>query len=90
MLFEREGELGGNALVTARQPGREEMIGIATWLARQVRVQGVDVRLHTEATLADVTAERPDVVILATGARSPSRTASGLRRVCPSSPRGPC
>ena len=71
VLFEREGELGGNALVTARQPGREEMIGIATWLARQVRVQGVDVRLHTEATLADVTAERPDVVILATGARSP-------------------
>jgi dimethylglycine catabolism A len=71
VLFEREGELGGNALVTAKQPGREEMIGIATWLARQARAQGVDVRLHTEATVAEVTAERPDVVILATGARSP-------------------
>jgi len=77
VLFEREGDLGGNALVTAKQPGREEMIGIATWLARQVRAQGVDVRLHTEATLADVTVERPDVVILATGARSPEPDSFG-------------
>ena len=68
-LFERADELGGAARVTARQPGREELIRIARWLGDQVRALGVDVRLATEATLERVRAERPDVVILATGAR---------------------
>ena len=68
-LFERAAELGGSVRVTARQPGREELIGIARWLADQVRALHVDVRLETEATLENVRAERPDVVILATGAR---------------------
>ena len=68
-LFERADELGGAARVTARQPGREELIQIARWLGDQVRALGVDVRMATEATLERVRAERPDVVILATGAR---------------------
>src|SRR6185436_68299 len=68
-LFERADELGGAVRVTARQPGREEMGRIGRWLAEQVRALGVDVRLKTAATLENVRAERPDVVILATGAR---------------------
>jgi len=79
VLFERADELGGNALVTAQQPGREEMIGITRWLAGQMAKQGVDVRLNTEATLDRVSAEQPDVVVVATGARStePDRAGSG-------------
>jgi 2,4-dienoyl-CoA reductase (NADPH2) len=69
-LFERTDELGGAVRVTARQPGREEMIRIARWLSDQVRALGVDVRLGTAATLENARAERPDVVILATGARA--------------------
>src|SRR5581483_8574186 len=69
VLFEREAELGGMALVTARQPGREEMLGVPRWLAGQVARLGVDVRLRTEATAERVLAERPDAVIVATGAR---------------------
>jgi 2,4-dienoyl-CoA reductase-like NADH-dependent reductase (Old Yellow Enzyme family)/thioredoxin reductase len=67
-LLERTAQLGGNAIVTARQPGREEMVGIPRWLIRQVHKLGVKVRLNTEATPDLVREERPDVVIMATGA----------------------
>ncbi len=67
-LLERTAQLGGNAVVTAQQPGREEMMGIPRWLIRQVHQLGVEVRLNTEATPALVLEERPDVVILAAGA----------------------
>jgi NADPH-dependent 2,4-dienoyl-CoA reductase/sulfur reductase-like enzyme len=69
VLFERSPELGGSALIVARKPGREELGGIPRWLAGQVRKLGVDVRLETEATLETIMAERPEVVVLATGAR---------------------
>ena len=66
-LFERERVLGGNALVLARQPGREELAGMPMWLEREVRRLGVDIRLGTEAGVETVVAERPDVTIVATG-----------------------
>jgi dimethylglycine catabolism A len=69
VLFERQGELGGGVLLTARQPGREEMLGIARWLADQAQAAGVDIRLNSEATVDTARAVRPDVVLLATGAR---------------------
>jgi thioredoxin reductase len=81
-LLERGRELGGNALLTARQPGREEMIGIARWLARQVQVLGVEVRLDTEAAGETVLAARPDVVIVATGA-TPTEPAAQARASLP-------
>jgi NADPH-dependent 2,4-dienoyl-CoA reductase/sulfur reductase-like enzyme len=76
-LFERSGELGGNALVTARQPGREEMLGIPRWLAAEVRRLGVEVRLNVQARAAPVLAERPDAVVLATGATPTEPAADG-------------
>jgi 2,4-dienoyl-CoA reductase-like NADH-dependent reductase (Old Yellow Enzyme family) len=69
VLLERQAELGGAVLLTARQPGREEMIRIAHWLADQAHAAGVDIRLNTAATVDRACAEHPDVVILATGAR---------------------
>ena len=78
VLFERANELGGNALLTARQPGREEMIGIPRWLAAQVHQLGVDVRLGAEATAETVLAERPEFVVIATGT-TPSEPAEQPR-----------
>jgi dimethylglycine catabolism A len=81
-LLEAQAELGGAVRLTARQPGREEMMQIASWLAEQAEAAGVDIRLNTPATVDRVRAERPDVVILATGARlqdpDPSRSATSL------------
>jgi 2,4-dienoyl-CoA reductase-like NADH-dependent reductase (Old Yellow Enzyme family)/thioredoxin reductase len=69
VLLEGEAELGGAVRLTARQPGREELIRIAHWLGEQAQAAGVDIRLNTTATVDRARAEEPDVVILATGAR---------------------
>lgn len=69
VLFEKEGVLGGQVNIAARATWREALSGIPRWLGGQVRKLGVDVRLGTESDAAMVLAERPDVVILATGGR---------------------
>jgi hypothetical protein len=68
-LLERSGELGGAATDTARQPGREELIGIVRWLVGQLEKLEVDVRLSMPATLNEIRRARPDYLVLATGAR---------------------
>ncbi len=74
-LFERAANLGGNAVLAARQPGREELAGIHRWLTTQVRKLNMDVRLNSEATAELVVDRSPHTVILATGASDvPPRT----------------
>lgn len=68
ILLERSRALGGMARVVARQPGREELIGIPKWLEAEVRRLGVDVRLGVDADGETVAAERPAIAIVATGA----------------------
>jgi mycofactocin system FadH/OYE family oxidoreductase 2 len=67
VLLEREAEVGGQVLLAARTPARGEYAGIVRFLARQVEKLPVDRRLGVEATALTVLAERPDVVIVATG-----------------------
>jgi mycofactocin system FadH/OYE family oxidoreductase 2 len=71
-LFEREERLGGQVRVAATVPSRAEFLDITRNLAVAARRLGVDLRTGVEATRADVDGERPDAVIVATGAR-PSR-----------------
>jgi 2,4-dienoyl-CoA reductase (NADPH2) len=71
-LFEREDRLGGQVRVAATVPSRAEFLDITRNLIVAARRLGVDLRTGVEATRADVESERPDVVIVATGAR-PSR-----------------
>jgi mycofactocin system FadH/OYE family oxidoreductase 2 len=66
-LFEKAAELGGQVRLAARAPARAEYAGIVRFLVAQVRKLAVDVRLGVEATAPAVLAERPDVVIVATG-----------------------
>ena len=67
VLFEAAGELGGQILLAARATWRRELAGIAHWLAGRIERLGVDLRLNTLAEAADVRAENPDVVVVATG-----------------------
>jgi 2,4-dienoyl-CoA reductase-like NADH-dependent reductase (Old Yellow Enzyme family) len=67
VLLERAGRLGGRAALAGRRPGRERWALYLDWLTEQLKATGVDVRLGTEPTVADVVALRPDVVVLATG-----------------------
>jgi len=68
VLFERQPELGGQVAVAASVPHHDEWGEIALALARRVGALGVDVRLGVEASADAVSAERPDAVVLATGA----------------------
>jgi mycofactocin system FadH/OYE family oxidoreductase 2 len=70
VLIEKGRELGGQVLVASRTPARADYAGIARFLVRQVERQGVDVRLSTEADVDAVLAERPDVVVVATGSHA--------------------
>lgn len=67
VLFEANGKVGGQVQIAARAPRRADIIGITEWLYAQVKRLGVDVRLNHYAEADDVFAEKPDVVIVATG-----------------------
>ncbi|PYN05903.1 MAG: N-methylproline demethylase [Candidatus Rokuibacteriota bacterium] len=68
ILLEAGAAVGGQVLAVARAPRREEYASIVTWLAGQAKKAGVEVRLNTPASAADVLALKPDAVVLATGA----------------------
>jgi 2,4-dienoyl-CoA reductase-like NADH-dependent reductase (Old Yellow Enzyme family)/thioredoxin reductase len=67
VLFEATGALGGQVLLAAEALWRRDLIGIVRWLQHRVETLGVDIRYNTLADAADVLAEDPQVVIVATG-----------------------
>jgi N-methyl-L-proline demethylase len=67
VVFEAAGEPGGQLRLTARSPRRREMLGIVDWRMRECTALGVDFRFDSPAEEPDVLAERPDVVLVATG-----------------------
>ncbi|MFT5502464.1 MAG: 2,4-dienoyl-CoA reductase-like NADH-dependent reductase (Old Yellow Enzyme family) [Gammaproteobacteria bacterium] len=67
VLFEATGTLGGQVLLAAEALWRRDLIGIVRWLKTRVESLSVDVRYNTLADAADVLAEDPDTVIIATG-----------------------
>jgi len=68
-LIEKSSELGGQVLIAAKVPLREEFRGIIRYLCTQVGKLGVKVELNTEATPDSVIAMNPDAVVVATGSR---------------------
>ncbi len=67
VLFEATGKLGGQLQVAALAGWRKDLIGIVDWYARELNELGVDIRWNIMAGLADIEAERPNIVIVATG-----------------------
>src|SRR4051794_24663149 len=76
VLFERSAQAGGQIGLAAKAGWREALSGITRWLVAQVTKLGVDLRLGTEATAAGVLAEKPEIVVVATGG-TPSRGHAG-------------
>jgi 2,4-dienoyl-CoA reductase-like NADH-dependent reductase (Old Yellow Enzyme family)/thioredoxin reductase len=68
-LLERAADPGGQLLLSRLVPGRGELAGVAAYLASAAERAGAELRLGVEATAEVVLAERPDAVVLATGAR---------------------
>jgi 2,4-dienoyl-CoA reductase-like NADH-dependent reductase (Old Yellow Enzyme family)/thioredoxin reductase len=67
VVIEAQSDPGGQVRLTALSPRRKEMIGIIDWRMSQCAARDVTFRFNTWAEVADVTAENPDVVIIATG-----------------------
>jgi 2,4-dienoyl-CoA reductase-like NADH-dependent reductase (Old Yellow Enzyme family) len=68
-LFEAAAEPGGQLRALARAPARQSYQEVVRWLMGEVTRAGVELLLGAEATVASVLAERPDAVVVATGAR---------------------
>ncbi|HEX6267288.1 MAG TPA: FAD-dependent oxidoreductase, partial [Burkholderiales bacterium] len=67
VLFEAAPEPGGQLRLAAALARRREIIGIVDWLRGEIAHLGVDLRCNVLAEATDVLAERPDVVVIATG-----------------------
>jgi 2,4-dienoyl-CoA reductase (NADPH2) len=68
-LFERSDRLGGQVTAAASVPSRAEFLDITRNLIGQVQRLGVDVKTSYDVDADFLRSERPDVVVLATGAR---------------------
>ncbi len=66
-VFERDAEPGGQLLLSRLVPGREELAGHLPWLVGEAQRAGVRLETGVEATATIVLAERPDLIVVATG-----------------------
>lgn len=67
VLLEASDQAGGQVLLASRSPRRRDLLGIVDWRVEELRHHKVDLRLGVLAERAEVLAEEPDLVIVATG-----------------------
>ncbi|MEC0184695.1 FAD-dependent oxidoreductase [Paenibacillus peoriae] len=68
-LFEKEEALGGQWLLAAIPPSKEELNTVTVWQKGQLEQLGVIVHLNTKLNEATIKEENPDTLIIATGAK---------------------
>ena len=68
-LFESTSKLGGQWLLACVPPGKADFTSLVAWQNVQLKKLGVEVRLKTPLTKALVEAEKPDVVLVASGSK---------------------
>lgn len=83
VLFEAESKLGGAVKLAARAPAREGIADITVWLESELYRETIDVRLNTFVDVDDIVAEKPDVVVVATGSWP---RLDGVLACCPGEP----
>ena len=66
-MFEAGAQAGGQVRVAAGLRRRREIMGIVEWRLAECARLGVEIRCNAYAEAADVMAEDPDVVVVATG-----------------------
>jgi 2,4-dienoyl-CoA reductase-like NADH-dependent reductase (Old Yellow Enzyme family)/thioredoxin reductase len=67
-LFEKGPRLGGQMILAAALPRKQNYFKSVDWLVGEIQGEGVDVRLSSEGNLAVIDEGKPDTVIVATGA----------------------
>lgn len=76
-VFEKGRKLGGKLAHAHKFQPYHESSNAVDYLERQVTKLGVEIRIATEATVGLVAAERPDAVIVATGANAYAPNVAG-------------
>jgi len=66
-LFEADAEIGGQFNLAKQIPGKEEFFETLRYFRRQIEITGVNLRLRTRATAAELEAGNFDDIVLATG-----------------------
>ena len=77
VLFEAAPKLGGQIQLAAKTTWRKDLIQIVDWREAELDKLGVDVRCNIYAEAADVLAENPDHVFVATGGMPTGQTLPG-------------
>jgi 2,4-dienoyl-CoA reductase-like NADH-dependent reductase (Old Yellow Enzyme family)/thioredoxin reductase len=85
-VLERMAEPGGQLLLNRGVPGRAELAGLAVSLAAAAARAGAGLRFGVNATVENVLAERPDSVVLATGAEPGVPSIPGIAKASAVSP----
>ena len=67
-LYDKEKQMGGQLVFAAKPPGKDKLLWIRDYEETQLKKLKVKVELDIEVTPEFVTSEKPDVVIIATGA----------------------
>jgi NADPH-dependent 2,4-dienoyl-CoA reductase/sulfur reductase-like enzyme len=67
-LYEKSAKLGGQLNLACIPPTKQELSETVIWLSNQVAKTGVKVKLNTPLTLSEIEKEKPDVLVVATGA----------------------
>lgn len=81
VVFEKANEIGGALRLAVATPGRAEIGNLVEYYRVQLRRLNVELRLGAEATCEQIQAEKPDVVLVATGARPLMPPSSFLPKV---------
>lgn len=79
-LYEKNERLGGQLSLAAIPPGRGEFLTFVNYLEKQLSKLNVVVRTRTEATPLNVELEKPDAIIIATGAEAVAPNIKGADR----------
>lgn len=79
VLYEKKARLGGQVNLAVIPPHKEELQNLLDYLVSQMETLKVRTCLGTEATSDTVEREKPDAIILATGARPLIPEIPGLR-----------
>ncbi|GAA0742262.1 NAD(P)/FAD-dependent oxidoreductase [Clostridium oceanicum] len=77
-LFEKSNKIGGQWLIAAIPPNKEELNSFTLWQKKQLEMLNVDVNLETEVTVDMVKKGNYDEVIVATGANPITPNIEGI------------
>lgn len=77
-VYEKSDKIGGQWLLAAVPPAKQDFTTLVTWQKRQMEKLGVEVHLNTEYTAQTAEMEHPDCIVIAAGSREKTLPLPGL------------